>query len=224
MRLRRSVAGIGLLSLVASLGVIATPAAAEDPPVVVAATDFEDDTWEPWVQHGDPSLSVIDVGDGKALEVANRANDYDGIETPAGLLTPGRSYTFTMNVRLAPGTEGSAGVRWVMKPSYSWGENTSMTADAWTTVTATFVAPDDGQVYIGTDDLPGTYTYLVDDILITTPAGDGDAPPTDVATVWSLDFDDDSHDPWTDNGGELSYVDADEGRALSIARDRKSVV
>ncbi|WP_152191737.1 endo-1,4-beta-xylanase [Georgenia satyanarayanai] len=173
--------GAGLLALTMTGGVAASaapsqpsPAAAGDP-VVVVSTDFEDDSWEPWTPSGEPTLSVVDDRDGgKALQVAGRSADYIGIQTPAGLLEEGTEYTFSMRARLAEGTPGSAGVRFVMKPGYTWIGNTTMTADAWTTVTGTLTAPADGQVYIGTADLPeGPYTYLVDDLLITVAPDDG---------------------------------------------------
>ena len=37
-----------------------------------------------------------------------------------------------MRARLAAGVAGSAGVRFVMKPAYTWIGNTTMTADGWT--------------------------------------------------------------------------------------------
>ena len=85
-----------------------------------------------------------------------------------------------MRARLAPDTVGSAGVRLVVKPAYAWVGNTTMTADAWTTVTGTYTVPADAdpatlQVYIGTGALDGPYTYLVDDLTITAPAG-GEEP------------------------------------------------
>lgn len=172
--------GAGLLALTMTGGVAASaapgapsPTAAGDP-VVVVSNDFENDSWEPWLPSGGPTLSVVDVdGGGKALQVAGRTADYIGIETPAGLLEEGTEYTFSMRARLAEGTPGEAGVRFVMKPGYTWIGSTTMTADAWTTVTGTLVAPADGQVYLGTGDLPeGTYTYLVDDLLITAAADD----------------------------------------------------
>ncbi|PYG01682.1 endo-1,4-beta-xylanase [Georgenia satyanarayanai] len=175
--------GAGLLALTMTGGVTAAAAPGDTPalaaagdPVVVASTDFEDGSWEPWTLSGEPTLSVVEVdGGGKALQVAGRTADYIGIQTPAGLLEEGTEYTFSMRARLAEGTPGEAGVRFVMKPDYTWIGNTTMTADAWTTVTGTLTAPADGQVYIGTGDLPeGTYAYLLDDLLITAAPDGGD--------------------------------------------------
>lgn len=175
--------GAGLLALTMTGGVTAAaapggtavPTAAGDP-VVVASNDFENGSWEPWTLSGEPTLSVVDVDGTQALKVAGRSADYIGIQTPAGLLEEGTEYTFSVRARLAEGTAGEAGVRFVMKPDYTWIGNTTMTADSWTTVTGTLTAPADGQVYIGTGDLPaGTYTYLLDDLLITAaPDDDGE--------------------------------------------------
>jgi endo-1,4-beta-xylanase len=66
-----------------------------------------------------------------------------------------------------------------MKPQFEWIGNTTMTADGWTTVTGQWTAPGTApagtdpttlQVYIGTGNLDPNvpYTYLIDDILITT--------------------------------------------------------
>lgn len=160
-------------------------AAAADEPVVVLGTDFEDGTWAPWTQSGAAPLSVVDVDGGKALLVSGRAADYEGIQSPTGLLEPGASYTFSMRARLAEGTEGSAGIRFVVKPDYTWVGNTTMTADAWTTVTGSFTAPAAAdpatlQVYLGTGDLAAPYDYLVDDLVLTAAGGGGGEPDPDV--------------------------------------------
>ncbi|MDY0910241.1 endo-1,4-beta-xylanase [Microbacterium sp. CFBP9034] len=152
-------------------------------PVTVSSVDFEDGTTGTWTQSGAGTLSVVDVEGGKALLVSDRAADYVGLQSPAGIYTPGETYTFSMRARLAEGTAGTAGVRFVMKPAYSWIGNTTMTADAWTTVTGQFAVPADAdpaalQVYIGTADLAGPYSYLVDDISVTTE--DSDLPDPDV--------------------------------------------
>ena len=80
---------------------------------MVTSLDFENGTWSPWTQSGGPSLSVVDVDGDKALRVGNRANDFDGIQSPTGLLTPGVEHTFTMQVKLE--TPGSADVRFVVE-------------------------------------------------------------------------------------------------------------
>ena len=51
---------------------------------------------------------MVDADGGKVLRVANRANDFDGIQSPAGIFEPGVEHTFSMQVKLA--APGSAGV------------------------------------------------------------------------------------------------------------------
>jgi endo-1,4-beta-xylanase len=150
--------------------------------VTVSKVDFEDGTTGAWTQSGGDSstLTVVPNPDGgKMLSVNNRASDFVGIQSPTALFENGKTYTFSMKVRLAAGTPGSAGVRFVMKPQFEWIGNTTMTASAWTTISAQWTAPGTApagtdptklQVYIGTANLDPNvpYTYLVDDILITT--------------------------------------------------------
>ncbi len=182
--IRRLLAIASTAAVTAAL-VVVPAAAASAAPVIVSHVDFEDGTTGSWTQSGGGAgtLSVVEVEGGKALLVTDRAADYVGLQSPAGIYTPGETYTFSMRVRLAEGTAGSAGVRFVMKPTYTWIGDTTMTADAWTTVTGQLVVPADAdpaalQVYIGTADLAGPYSYLVDDITVT--AEDSDLPEPDV--------------------------------------------
>ncbi|WP_344125942.1 endo-1,4-beta-xylanase [Luedemannella flava] len=152
------------------------------PATVVSSVDFEDGTTGAWTQSGGGSgtLTVVDGPDGgKVLSVNDRDADYVGLQSPTGLFQTGKTYTISMKARLAAGTPGSAGVRFVMKPQYEWIGNTTMTADAWSTVTAEWTAPGSApsgtdpttlQLYIGTSNLDPNvaYTYLIDDISITT--------------------------------------------------------
>ncbi|KQZ85903.1 hypothetical protein ASD56_06380 [Microbacterium sp. Root166] len=209
--IRRLLAIASTAAVTAALVVVPAGMASAEP-VTVSSVDFEDGTTGTWTQSGAGILSVVDVDGGKALLVADRAADYVGLQSPAGIYTPGETYSFSMRVRLAEGTSGSAGVRFVMKPTYTWIGNTTMTADAWTTVTGQFAVPADAdpaalQVYIGTADLTGPYSYLVDDISVTTedsglpdpevvPGGAPNPVPTPVSlaqgsgNVAALTFDD----------------------------------
>ncbi|WP_210479633.1 endo-1,4-beta-xylanase [Naasia sp. SYSU D00948] len=225
MAIRRRIRawGTGLLALALAGGAVPMGAAAAEEAATVLSTDFEDGSWAPWVQNGGPALSVVDADGGKALLVQGRANNWDGIKSPAGLLQSEVEYTFSMRVRLAEGVTGPAGVRFVAETrhaagntTYDWIGGASMTADAWSTVTGTYTVPAGAstQVYIGTDDLAAPYGYLVDDILITGPA----APPAE-QTITAVDFDDSTTGTWTPSGNPaLAYVDADGGKALSITR------
>jgi endo-1,4-beta-xylanase len=157
--------------------------------ITVSSVDFEDGTIGNWTQSGGGAgLLTVVAGPtgGQVLSVNNRAADYEGIQSPTGIFEPNKTYSFSMKVRLAAGTAGSVGVRFVMKPAFTWIGPTNMNADGWTTVTGTWTAPSDGnpatlQVYIGTGDMSpvAPYTYLVDDILITTEGGGGgpELPP-----------------------------------------------
>ena len=91
-------------------------------PVTVSSVDFEEGTTGSWIQSGGDAgtLSVVDVDGGKALLVTDHSADYVGLQSPAGIYTPSETYTFSLRARLAEGTAGSAGVRFVMKPAYDW--------------------------------------------------------------------------------------------------------
>jgi endo-1,4-beta-xylanase len=175
---RRLTAGTAAAGLLAGLGAVAAPTAQAADPVTLLNEDFEDGTFAPLTQNGAAALSVVDVDGDKALLVQGRTADYEGVKTPANLLQPGGQYTFSMQVRLAPGTAPTE-ARFVVEPSYTWVGNTAVTADAWTTVGGSFTAPAGAdaatlRAYIGTKDLGATYDYLVDDIVITgTAAGTG---------------------------------------------------
>ena len=98
--------------------------------------------------------------------------------TAPGLLQPGGSYSFSMQLKLAAGT-ATTQARFVLEPAYTWVGNTTVSADKWTTVTGSFTAPSDAaagavRAYIGTGSLDRAYDYLVDDLKITgTPAAGG---------------------------------------------------
>ncbi|WP_219815719.1 endo-1,4-beta-xylanase [Arthrobacter sp. SX1312] len=179
MRRRCLIAGATAFGLVAGAGALALPAANAEEPAVLLTEDFEDGAFGPLVQNGGAALSVVDADGDKALLVTGRANDYDGIKTPANLLQAGGTYSFSAQVKLsaAPGTTTSA--RFVVEPAYSWVGNTTVSADAWTTVSGTFNAPAGAdpatlRAYLGTGDLGAPYDYLVDDVVITGTAGPGD--------------------------------------------------
>ena len=82
-------AGAAALSLVVALGTVAVPLAQAAEPVTVLSEDFEDGDFTPLTQNGGPTLSVVDADGDKALLVRGRANDYNGVKTPASLLQPG---------------------------------------------------------------------------------------------------------------------------------------
>jgi endo-1,4-beta-xylanase len=169
----------------------AAPVGGAAEPVTLWSLDFEDGGWAPWFQSGGPALSVVDADGDKALRVGNRANDFDGIQSPTGALAPDVEYRLSMQVRLE--TAGTADVRFVVKPSFTWVGNTTVSASSWTTVSGTFTAPAGTdpatlQVYIGSgphSSGAGSYTYLVDDLRVTTVPAD---PPPPAGIVLATDF------------------------------------
>lgn len=141
--------------------------------VPVTSINFEDGTTGDWTVSGAATLNVV-ADDTNVLEVTNRAADYEGLQSPAGLLTPGTTYHLSMRVKLGADATGSTGARFVVKPAYTWVGNATVDSGGWTTISGTYVTPADAtaadlQVYIGTDNIAGltAYSYYVDDIVIT---------------------------------------------------------
>ena len=190
---------------------------------VVSAVDFQDGTTGTWTQSGGDAstLSVVDLDGSKVLQVANRSADYVGLQSPTGLFQPGKTYGFSMRLRLADGTPATQ-ARFVMKPAYSWIANGNVAAGAWTTLTGSFTVdaaadPTTLQVYIGTGDTGAAYTYFVDDILVTTEGVV--EPPPGTTVVSSVDFQDGTTGTWTQSGGDastLSVVDLDGSKVLQV--------
>src|SRR5688572_3268696 len=187
-------------------------------PIIVSSVNFDDSTTGTWTQSGGPTLSYVDDGNGgKALSIL-RTNDFDGIQSPTGLLEAGVQYTFSMRARLpADSTVTSTEVRFVVKPNFNWVANTTINATGWTTVTGTYMLPDGvdpatAQIYIGSTNQSSPYTILIDDIVISRPAA--------TVTISSVNFDDSTTGTWTQSGSPtLSYVDdGNGGQALSILR------
>lgn len=162
--------------LVGALVLPAAQSAAAADATVLLQEDFEDGAYDPLTQNGGATLSVVDADGDKALLVQGRANDYDGVKTPANLLQAGGSYTFSAQVKLSAAAGTTTSARFVVEPAYTWVGNTTVTADAWTTMIGTFAAPAGSdpatlRAYIGTGALAGPYDYLLDDIVITGTAG-----------------------------------------------------
>src|SRR5688572_23480889 len=196
------------------------PGAAMAAPVTVSAVDFEDSTTGAWTQSGGGAGTLSFIADpdgaGTVLSVNNRDADYVGLQSPTNVFETGKTYTISAKVRLAPGTAGSVGVRFVGKPGYTWIGSTTMSAAEWTTVTGQWTAPAADpstpfQVYIGTGDLltgdpaaPTPYTYLVDDVLVTT---DAPPPPPGDTVVLQSDFESGTA-PWAGRGATIAQTDA----------------
>ena len=209
-----------MVGLLLPIGLVAAPAALAADPEIITSVDFDDGTDGTWTTSGSPTLSFVDDGaGGQALSIL-RAQDYEGIQSPMGLLEHDVVYTFSMRARLPAGTSASTAVRFVVKPGYDWVANTTVDDTGWSTISGTYTLPaeDDltqSQVYIGSAQQAAPYTILVDDILITAPA----APPT-TEIITSVDFDDGTTGTWTTSGNPtLSFVDDGAGgQALSILR------
>jgi endo-1,4-beta-xylanase len=180
----------------------AAAADCEPTTVTVAGTDFSSGALPAELRQSGGGTGTLTFADG-AMAVNGRNADYVGIETVPGLLEPGVSYTASASIRLADGTPATQ-ARWVGFPGYSWIGNAAVTADAWTTITGTWVAPasDDPaatRLYIGTSDLPdaAAYTYLVDDVVITTQVDDCEGPVQEPGTVLiDEDFEDGALGDW----------------------------
>ncbi|TFC56884.1 HYR domain-containing protein [Cryobacterium sp. TMT2-15-1] len=169
------VASATAFGLLASALVLPAAQAEAADATVFLQEDFEDGSYDPLTQNGGATLSVVDADGDKALLVQGRTNDYDGVKTPANLLQPGGSYTFTAQVKLSAAAGTTTSARFVVEPAYTWVGNATVTADAWTTMSGTFEAPAGSdpatlRAYIGTDALAGPYDYLLDDIEITGTA------------------------------------------------------
>jgi len=186
-------------------------------PIVVSSVNFNDSTTGTWTQSGSATLAYGDDGQGGQALSITRAADYEGIQSPTGLLQAGVEYTFSMRAKLAAGGPASTGVRFVVKPNYNWVANTTINDTSWTTISGIYtlpagVDPAATQIYIGSTDQTGPYTILIDDILITRPAA--------VVTISSVNFNDSTTGTWTQSGSPtLAYADdGPGGQALSITR------
>jgi len=213
--------GAAAVALVAAPLVVIGGSADAAEPEVLYSIDFDDETTGAWLPSGDGmSLGYVDVDGGKALEVADRTLDYQGIQSPEFAAEAGVTYTFSLRAKLADGTDGTADLRFVAKPEYTWIGNTTIDADGWTTVTGAYTPAEDGPrtVYLGTSPLstspaPGDdgvsepYTYLVDDLTVTAPA-DTSAPET----VLSSDFED-GVAPWVGRGAAAVARTTDDFRS-----------
>ncbi|QAY69000.1 endo-1,4-beta-xylanase [Xylanimonas protaetiae] len=174
--------------------------------VVVAGATFDDQTLGTGLQQsggGAGTLTYAAQDAGYALQVNDRANDFTGIQTAPGLLATGTTYSISAKVRLAAGAPATQ-IRWVAfsndgSDHYTWVGNTDVTDAAWTTISGQWTVPPGSdpaksKVYIGAGG-SGTYTYLVDDVEITTPRVTGDGPEPGTVVV-DTGFDDQTTQGW----------------------------
>ena len=158
----------------AAMALVAAPlSAASAADTVVASDDFSSALSASWQQSGGPTNSIVDVDGNPALQVAERENDFDGIETAPGVLEAGSTYSVTMRVRLAGDTAGPVNAKIVYVPGYpTVGTELPVTNTAWTTLEGEFTVAagvTDAKIYIGTGNLAisGAYDYYVDDIVLS---------------------------------------------------------
>ncbi len=139
LRSRNRFTAVAVAVLVAA-GTLATAPASvagtDTTTTVVTSADFEDGTTGTWTPSGGAGLDVITNPDGAGSVLAiTRAADYEGIQSPTEIFQPGVTYTFSMRARLAepgstePAGPTSTGVRFVMKPAYTWIGNTTIGTD-----------------------------------------------------------------------------------------------
>jgi endo-1,4-beta-xylanase len=167
----------------------------------VSSVNFEDGTTGTWFGSGGPTLTVVDDATGKVLQVTNRVNSFDGLQSPAGIFDAGDTHTFSARVKLAPGGPATSEFRFVMKPDFAWIGNTAINATDWTTVTGQFTVPAGAdpagfQVYLEAAD--ATASYLVDDILVTKPAEDPPGPEPGIVHTTGFE---DGLDGWGPRSG-----------------------
>ncbi len=203
---------------ITALALIATPlTVAHAADTVIATDDFSGPLSASWQRSGDSTNTVETIDGNGVLQIANRVNDYDGIETAAGVLSPGETYRVSMRVRLAAGTEGTASFRMVSVPGYAnAGTPVSVTDDDWVTLTGEWAVPVDAtgtKLYLGTSNLTGAYTYLIDDLVLTLV--DTAPEPEPEFTVLS---DDDFSGPlsatWQRSGDSTNTVETVDGNGV----------
>ncbi len=168
-------AATAAVTALAAGSVLATTVQAAAAPTVVSAVDFQDGTTGEWSIN--PAGVAEVVSDGKAVQVQNRVNDWDGIARELEL-TAGTEYTFSARVRLAAEVgDATTNVRFVVGSGYAWvGATDGVNSTDWTTVTGAWTPATTGahNVFIGTGGITGhdAYGYLVDDIVISSADGE----------------------------------------------------
>ena len=130
-----------MLALLVPAGLAAPAAVLAADPDVISSVDFDDSTNGTWTQSGSPTLTYVDDGaGGMALSIV-RTQDFDGIQSPTGLLEHDVVYTLSMRARLPEGTAGSTNVRFVVKPQFTWVGNTTVDGSGWTTISGNYTVP-----------------------------------------------------------------------------------
>lgn len=198
----RSLVGLATGALVAASGLI-VPAASAEAGTIVLSENFDGGSPGALVANGGAALDVVEYDGAQALQVSGRANSWDAVALPTGLLQAGTQYSFSAQVRLADGADDAA-ARFVLNDGdgvYEWVGNTALADDAWTTVTGSYTAGTDAAV-AWIEVAPSAASYLVDDVVVvqTGPAPEHGQQPGDV--VLSADFEDGLGDWYARHSGE----------------------
>ncbi|GIJ26430.1 endo-1,4-beta-xylanase A [Micromonospora qiuiae] len=186
-------------ALVAAVAAAAAPAAAAE---VVLANDFESGSYAPWGPRGDVTLAIADEGheSDNSLSVTGRTANWQGPATSAtALFKPGTPYTVSAWVKLPAGTEGTAGVHFTVEATpagggdntYTWiGGNVPTTADGWVRIGGDYTLPTGLSAATLYVEAEGDIPFLLDDVLITAPEGNGGNGPEPGTVVIDTDFED----------------------------------
>lgn len=179
----------GALVLAAAAAVLpsAPAAAAEDDPVPVVSSTFEDGTTQGWSPRGGETVAASDAvahGGSGSLAVTDRTGTWQGPVLPVtDLFTPGTAYTVTVWMRLADGAAAdtarlSLERRLDGTPSYHTLASAEAAADGWVELTGTYTpATEADQLTVYVETAARTDAFFIDDAVISytpeTPIQDG---------------------------------------------------
>lgn len=200
--LRNLAAGLLATSVVAAgiAGPLPTASAAPEP---ILSVDFNDESIEPLLANGSPTLDFVEGGvSGLVLSISDRADGYFSVQTVEGVFEPQTTYTLSAQVRLPEGAEGTHTAHFtVADGDYTWVGNTTVSADEWSPVTGEYTLLDSAdpattKAYLEVE--PATENgpqpdFLLDDVVIVEVAPedvddpDGQAPG---AELIAADFED----------------------------------
>lgn len=219
----------GIGAVTAAMAVALVPAITSQPAAAAADTvvhtaDFEDGTLQGWGARA-ATVTVVDGGheSAKALGVTGRTQNWNGAQLPVGTLLTEGTYTIEAWVKLADPAAPAAMLNLGMQQpgadnEFPWvGGQLSVDGTAWVRLSGSYtVLPDTPPTNLYIESGGALDDFLVDDVEIV-----GQAPVPVGNVIWDLDFDDESHAPWTASGiPDLTYVDDGEGgKALSITRE-----
>lgn len=201
MRSVRSLRRIGTAAVVLAVavgtgGLTAVTAAADEGPTTLISNDFESGTTTPWGPRGPVTLATVDTdahGGARSLLVSGRTGDWNGPATDAVGFPAGSPVTVSAWVKLAPGTTGTSAMHFTVQQSpadnqYAWvGSPVTATADGWVELTGTYTRAASvtaATLYLEAAPIAGANpSFLVDDVLVTTPGSVDPDPDPDPDVV-----------------------------------------